>query len=132
MRVDYNEPRIHVAIVCAALACPKLQAEAYTADRLEAQLTAAAEEFARDTSKNRIDRASGKAEISSIWDWFAEDFERYKSEVPAAVARGGKTKKFVGGLGFLAKYGTEETREFLKSGDYKTTTLKYDWTLNAQ
>ena len=33
------EPRIHFAIVCASLSCPKLRSEAYSAEQLERQLT---------------------------------------------------------------------------------------------
>lgn len=38
LRKKYNEPRIHFAIVCAALGCPPLRSEAYLADKLDTQL----------------------------------------------------------------------------------------------
>lgn len=30
IRVDFNEPRIHAALVCAAVSCPKLRSSAFT------------------------------------------------------------------------------------------------------
>ena len=45
-----NEPRIHFAIVCASVSCPKLQNEAFIASKLEAQLTNATKEFLADTT----------------------------------------------------------------------------------
>ena len=38
IRKDFNEPRIHVALVCAAISCPSLRTEPYTASELNQQL----------------------------------------------------------------------------------------------
>ena len=38
IRKQWNEPRIHFALVCAAMGCPPLRSEAYTGARLEEQL----------------------------------------------------------------------------------------------
>lgn len=132
LRPVYKDARIHVAIVCASIGCPNLAAEAYTGNRLEEQLEREARRFARDASKNKIDRESKRVAISSIFDWFKEDFEGYKSEVPAAAESGGKARELAGGLGFLAKYAAEDDRAFLQSGDYKVSVGKYDWSLNEQ
>jgi len=70
---NMNEPRIHFAIVCASLSCPKLQNKAFTASNLETQLTNAAKEFLADTSKNELSENSIK--ISKIFKWFKKDFE---------------------------------------------------------
>jgi hypothetical protein len=52
LRAKYSEPRIHFAIVCAAISCPELRSEAFTADKLEAQLADQAKGFLTDKSKN--------------------------------------------------------------------------------
>jgi hypothetical protein len=67
-----NEPRIHFAIVCASYSCPKLQKNAFTAEGLEAQLTAATKEFLADPNRNEISENSIR--ISKIFDWFSKDF----------------------------------------------------------
>lgn len=69
-----NEPRIHFAIVCASVSCPKLQNEAFTADKLEEQLTNATKEFLADTSKNELSK--DRIKISKIFKWFKKDFEQ--------------------------------------------------------
>ena len=53
---EMNEPRIHFAIVCASVSCPKLQNTAFTASNLDAQLTNATKEFLADTSKNELSK----------------------------------------------------------------------------
>ena len=69
-----DEPRIHFAIVCASISCPKLQNEAFTSSRLEGQLNLATKEFLSDTSKNKLSEDTIK--ISKIFKWFKKDFEK--------------------------------------------------------
>ena len=69
-----NEPRIHFAIVCASFSCPKLQNEAFTAFKLEEQLTNATKAFLADANRNEI--ASDKIKISKIFQWFSKDFKQ--------------------------------------------------------
>ena len=69
-----DEPRIHLAIVCASVSCPKLQNEAFTALSLEEQLTTATKEFLSDTSRNELSKDNIK--ISKIFKWFKKDFEQ--------------------------------------------------------
>lgn len=69
-----NEPRIHFAIVCASVSCPKLQNEAFTVSNLEEQLTNATKEFLADTSKNEL--SENNIKLSKIFKWFKKDFEK--------------------------------------------------------
>jgi hypothetical protein len=71
---NMNEPRIHFAIVCASYSCPKLQNEAFTAEKLDQQLTKVTKEFLADTNRNQISENSIK--ISKIFDWFSKDFTK--------------------------------------------------------
>ena len=72
-----NEPRIHFAIVCASVSCPKLQNKAFVASKLNSQLTQATTEFLSDTSKNTLSKNS--LELSKIFQWFAKDFKQHGS-----------------------------------------------------
>ncbi len=67
-----NEPRIHFAINCASISCPKLQREAYTAARINEQLDNAAKEFI-NSDKNEISATSAK--LSSIFKFYTKDFK---------------------------------------------------------
>jgi|SRR5690606_5748251 len=71
---EMNEARIHFAIVCASVSCPKLQNEAYEALKLEAQLTKATKEFLNDPTKNYI--SQNDLELSKIFQWFTKDFKQ--------------------------------------------------------
>ena len=66
-----DEPRIHFAINCASVSCPKLMNEAFTADKIEKQLEKATREFI-NSDKNEIFQKSAK--LSSIFDWYKGDF----------------------------------------------------------
>jgi len=72
-----DEPRIHFAIVCASFSCPKLQNEAFTAKKLELQLTNATKEFLSDSNRNEISENSIK--LSKVFQWFSKDFKQYGS-----------------------------------------------------
>lgn len=74
IRSQFDEPRIHFAVNCASISCPKLQQRAYTAKNLDQQLTRAAKEFLSDSSKNKITET--KIEISPIFKWFSGDFTK--------------------------------------------------------
>jgi len=69
-----DEPRIHFAIVCASVSCPKLQNTAFTASNLETQLINATKEFLSDPERNELSENSIK--ISKIFQWFSKDFKQ--------------------------------------------------------
>jgi len=68
-----NEPRIHFAIVCASISCPKLQNKAFKANTLGTQLTKATKAFLADNTKNEITK--NQLKLSKIFKWFSKDFE---------------------------------------------------------
>lgn len=74
LRKQFNEPRIHFAIVCASYSCPSLRTEAYTAEKIEVQLEDQAIRFINDSNRNKITRQT--LELSSIFRWFKGDFTK--------------------------------------------------------
>ncbi len=78
IRKEFDEPRIHFALVCAAISCPKLQNRAYLPGTLDAQLTDAAKDFLSDPSKNEI-KSSSKADLSKLFSWYRGDFTKKTS-----------------------------------------------------
>lgn len=72
LRKEYDDPRIHFALVCASLSCPKLQRFAFTGDRLEEQLDQAAREFVNDPFRNQIN--GDPIRLSKILSWYWMDF----------------------------------------------------------
>jgi hypothetical protein len=59
LRQEFNEPRIHLALVCAALGCPPLRTEPYEGAKLDRQLNDQARVFLANPHKFRIDRGQG-------------------------------------------------------------------------
>lgn len=74
IRKEFDEPRIHFALVCAAVSCPKLQNRAYEPQKLDQQLTNAATEFLADPAKNEF-KNSNQATLSKIFNWYGGDFK---------------------------------------------------------
>lgn len=72
----YDEPRIHFAANCASVGCPALRSEAFVASTLDGQLEDSQQRFLKDHSRNRFDPASGRFQVSKIFDWYAEDFAK--------------------------------------------------------
>ena len=74
LRKQFDEPRIHFAIVCASFSCPMLRNEAYSVDNLNVQLNDQADKFINDKPRNNI--TAQKAEISELFNWFKGDFTK--------------------------------------------------------
>ena len=53
-----------------------LRNEAFTADKVEAQLDDAMRRFLSDRTRNRYNPQTRKLEISKIFDWYGKDFEK--------------------------------------------------------
>mgnify|MGYP001611975455 CR=1 FL=1 len=74
IRVDYREPRIHFALVCAAAGCPPLRSEPYVGVRLNEQLDDQTRRFLASSEKNRFDVATSTLHLSPIFKWYEQDF----------------------------------------------------------
>lgn len=106
LRRQFEDPRIHFAIVCASKSCPKLFNEAYEAARLDAQLDRAGKEFLRDPFRNKI--TASKIQISSIFNWYKGDFTEEGTLIE-----------------FLNKFAPVKI-----NANASISYLDYDWTLN--
>ncbi len=72
IRAEYQDPRIHAAINCASISCPRLPQEPFYGGMLQEQLDAAIKEFVNSPQHVRID--GDAVYLSKIFDWFEEDF----------------------------------------------------------
>lgn len=128
LRADFSEPRIHAALVCAAISCPYLRQEPFTGENLDAQLDDQTKIFIGRPEAFEIDRENNEVRLSAIFDWFGQDW------VPAFGGAegfaGSDNEKAV--LNFISGYLNEEDSAFLKAGGYKVRYTDYDWSLNQQ
>lgn len=126
---SFNEPRIHVALVCAAMGCPELRREPYLGEKLDDQLDEQSRIFVNNPKKFRIDRDAGKVHLSSIFKWFGDDFVKtYKPE--EGFGDHSKAERAV--LHYASKYLSEDEAAYLRKGDFSIEYLDYDWSLNEQ
>ncbi len=129
LRKDFNEPRIHIALVCAAMSCPRLLNQPYTARKLDDQFGMQAHQFVRQPDNFKIERDNGYVYISSIFDWFGQDF--IKTYAPKKAFKD-LSKKNAAVLNYLKDHLKKKDRRYLLQGDYSVYYLDYDWSLNEQ
>jgi Protein of unknown function, DUF547 len=125
-RGRFDEPRVHFAVNCASIGCPPLREEAFTADRLDAQLEEQTRRFLADRSRNRYNpdhnQKRGRLEVSKIFDWYGDDFRRGFRGITSLRV-------------FFARYAdlladAPADRERIRSASVDIGFLDYDWALN--
>jgi hypothetical protein len=129
LRAKFNEPRIHVALVCAAMGCPPLRNEPYTGAKLDAQLDDQAVKFLKNPEKLRIDRNNHRVYLSPILDWFGQDFVKTYGTDKDYSEFSGKERAV---LNFVSRYLEPADKAFLLKGGFSIEYLKYDWSLNEK
>ena len=120
LRPQYADWRVHAAVNCASIGCPALRPEAFVAAKLDAQLDDGMQRFMADRSRNRVE--AGKLQISMIFKWFREDFEkghRGVNSVEELAARYASA---------LTDSASEQAQ--IKARQLPVTHLDYDWSLN--
>ena len=103
IRPQFNEPRIHFAVNCAARSCPPLANKAFTPTNLESLLEIQTKAFINNQKYNQI--TADRIQISKIFDWYGSDFKDLVS--------------------FLNKYSVVAI-----NADAKIEFSDYDWSLN--
>ncbi|MCC3157517.1 DUF547 domain-containing protein [Hymenobacter sp. 15J16-1T3B] len=109
LRKKYDDPRVHFALVCASISCPRLRNEAYTAARLDQQLDDQGRDFLNNPAKNKVGKSA--AQLSKYFDWYKGDWEKNGQSVAKWVNRYASTKM---------------------DADASVSYLDYNWNLNRQ
>ena len=106
IRKQFKEPRIHFAVNCASVSCPKLINKEYTKDNLNTLLTQQTKAYLADKNENVLGEKA--IVISNIFNWYKDDF---------AVAGGV--------IDFINKYSSANVQS-----NAKITFKEYNWNLN--
>ena len=104
-------PRLHFALSCMAVSCPRLPRVPFAAADVDAQLDAAARSFLSDPSHVRFDPATHTVRLSSILSANKADFLRVAPTL----------------LGYVNQYRLEPVPE-----DARIVFIPPDWTVNDQ
>lgn len=111
IRKRYRDARIHFAIVCASLSCPRLDPKAFTEANLGSALDRLTRQFLAERRNLEIDAQANTIHLSALFDWYKEDFG--------------------GTLEFVKKYVPDTTRARIESmRSPKLRYRDYDWSIN--
>lgn len=141
IRTVFNEPRIHVALVCAARSCPAIRGEAYVGSRVREQLQDQSQQFSDNPTYATYDAEANHLKLSAILDWYGDDWN-------AQYPKGGYFA-WLGGLSndqavrnaaqkiasgdFTKVWDDElEANRIFSNGKIVASFSEYDWTLNSQ
>jgi len=108
-----GEPRMHFALNCMVVDCPRLPQTVFTAENLEQDLQNAAVEFFNKDKHIQIKTESQQVHLSGIMKFYTKDY----------VASGKKQDL----IGYVNQY-----RESSIPETYKVKFIKYDWAVNQQ
>jgi hypothetical protein len=114
LRPEHREPRILLALSPGTLGGPRLRSSAYHPTTLEKELDEAARAFINDPGKVSLNRRDRVLNLSSIFDWFKEDFLRESDSLQEYVSR----------------YLPSADVSFLQHADVTIRFMEYDWGLN--
>ncbi|MHA3979989.1 DUF547 domain-containing protein [Halovulum sp. GXIMD14794] len=112
LRPVWRDPRVHYAVNCASLGCPDLAPRAYTAGRLGAMLDQGARAYVNHPRGTQV--TDGRLQVSSIYQWFKEDFGGTDAGVIAHLRRYAEPQ-LASQLGGIARISAD----------------RYDWRINA-
>ncbi|GJQ27687.1 MAG: membrane protein [Phycisphaerae bacterium] len=115
IRPKFKEPRIHFALVCAAVGCPPLRNEAYVGNRIGQQLEDQTRYIHSYGTWFRFDSDARIAYLTPLYKWYGGDFEQVSGSV----------------LKFAASY-AETLQAAVNNGKtVRSEWLDYDWRLNS-
>lgn len=108
-----GDPRVHFALNCMVVDCPRLPNTPFTPEKLDSQLKEAAIEFLNDPKKVFVDPLNKEVLVSEILKFYKEDFVNPKQAAS------------------LLEYVNRFRKEKIPLS-YKVRFFKYDWTVNGQ
>lgn len=106
-----GDPRVHFALNCMSVSCPRLPRAPFAAGRLEQQLERETRFFFSEPRNLRADDAARTVRLSEILDFFPEDF---LATAPSLIS-------------YVSRYRQPPVPE-----SYKVKFIPYDWTINKQ
>jgi hypothetical protein len=126
IRKRFNDPRIHFAVNCASMGCPRLPRRSFSGESLDEQLDNETRFFLTEERNFNIDHEEKVVYLSSIFKWYDKDFTNWYS----AKFPNGKASL----LSYIELYLSPEKAEELNAvgNNYTLRFIPYDWKLNDQ
>jgi Protein of unknown function, DUF547 len=108
-----GEPRVHFALNCMVIGCPRLPQLPFRAQILEQQLEAAAQEFCNSVQHVQVQPERRTVRLSEIFRFYTADFVNERV-APSLIA-------------YINRYRTQKIPE-----DFAIEFIPYNWLLNTQ
>jgi len=108
---SFNEPRIHVAVNCMSIGCPRLPREPFLPEKLDAQLDREAKRFFNESRHVAVDDPAKLLWLSEILSFYTGDFLAHAPSLAAYVNR---------------------YRDAKVPESHAIKFIPYDWTINRQ
>lgn len=115
IRPKFVEPRIHFALVCAAVGCPPLRREAYQADRVNEQLADQTKFVHAHESWLEMLKSQDRIRLTRYYDWYDDDFAQVAGSV----------------LEYAARHSPALRDRLSEPGRPEIEWIEYDWALNG-
>jgi hypothetical protein len=106
-----GESRVHVALNCMSVSCPRLPQEPFLAQTLNAQLDREAQQFVAEARNVTVDKDKQVLHLSEIFKLYTKDF---LAQAPSLAA-------------WVNRFRTEKVPE-----NFTTAYFPYDWHINKQ
>jgi Protein of unknown function, DUF547 len=126
---DFQDPRLHLTLGRGAIGSGRLRSEAYTAERLAAQLDDVQKEFASETNMIKIDRDAGRIAVTAIVSWNSDHFiKAYDTGANGPLAQRSPIERAL--IAFIKPHLLPLEREFVEQNTFSVTYQPFDWRLN--
>jgi hypothetical protein len=127
--VPFGDARVFLALGRGAMGSGRLRSEAYTAERLEAQLTSIANDCPGRSQCLVIDTGAGTVSVSSVFSWREASFvQAYADKAPAQFASRSPIERAV--VAFIQPRLLGFERAFLEKNEFQLKYIPFDWHLN--
>lgn len=125
IRKRFKDPRIHFALNCASIGCPRLPKTVFAPEILDHQLKTETARFLAESRNLKIDHSGRTIYLSTIFKWFEADFTGILPEDAASAA----TPPLLEAVARLIP--SERAQELRSvSATYRIDYSPYDWGLN--
>jgi Protein of unknown function, DUF547 len=126
---EFKEPRLYLALGRGAVGSGRLRSEAYTADRIAAQLDAIQKEFVTQGIMLKVDRAAGQLAVTPIFSWHEPEFvAAYDKGATGTFAQRSAIERAI--VAFISPNLYPLEREFVQKNEFRVTFQPFDWRLN--
>jgi hypothetical protein len=126
---EFKDPRLYLALGRGAVGSGRLKSEAFSGDRLEAQLSDVHAEFVGEEPMLKIDRAGGVVSVTSIVSWHEAEFiAAYDKEASGPYAQRSPIERAL--IAFIAPKVLPLEKELLEKNEFRVVFHNFDWRLN--